>query len=91
MANETLNSKLIFSTFSWIFKATNAIRKIMPMLDRILVQRADALTKTQGGIVLPEQSQAKMMQGTVIAVGPGARNNVSSPQLLNKSFILLQI
>lgn len=49
----------------------------MPMLDRILVQRAESLTTTKGGIVLPEKSQAKMMQGTVVAVGPGARNNVS--------------
>lgn len=46
------------------------------MLDRILVQRAEALTTTKGGIVLPEKSQGKMMQGTVIAVGPGARNSV---------------
>uniref|UniRef100_D3TPU0 10 kDa heat shock protein, mitochondrial n=1 Tax=Glossina morsitans morsitans TaxID=37546 RepID=D3TPU0_GLOMM len=55
--------------------AAQAIKKIMPMLDRILVQRAESLTTTKGGIVLPEKSQAKMMQGTVVAVGPGARNN----------------
>lgn len=60
-----------------VSQAANAFKKIVPMLDRILVQRAEAMTKTQGGIVLPEQSQAKMMQGTVIAVGPGARNSVS--------------
>lgn len=59
----------------------------MPMLDRILVQRAESVATTKGGIVLPEQSQTKMMQGTVIAVGPGARNNVSySIQSINHSF-----
>lgn len=47
------------------------------MLDRILIQRAEAMTTTKGGIVLPEKSQSKMMQGTVVAVGPGARNAVS--------------
>lgn len=47
------------------------------MLDRILVQRAETLTTTKGGIVLPEKAQGKMMHGTVVAVGPGARNPVS--------------
>jgi len=44
------------------------------MLDRILIQRAEALTKTKGGIMLPEKSVGKVLQGTVIAVGPGSRN-----------------
>lgn len=47
------------------------------MLDRILIQRAEALTKTKGGIVLPEKSVGKVLEGTVIAVGPGNRNTVS--------------
>lgn len=47
------------------------------MFDRILVQRAEAITKTKGGIVLPEKSQGKVLHGTVIAVGPGSRNSVS--------------
>ncbi|EDW19165.2 10 kDa heat shock protein, mitochondrial [Drosophila mojavensis] len=51
-----------------------AIKKIIPMLDRILIQRAEALTKTKGGIVLPEKSVGKVLEGTVIAVGPGTRN-----------------
>ncbi|EDV39178.1 uncharacterized protein Dana_GF24628 [Drosophila ananassae] len=51
-----------------------AIKKIIPMLDRILIQRAEALTKTKGGIVLPEKSIGKVLEGTVVAVGPGARN-----------------
>lgn len=52
------------------------------MLDRILIQRAEALTTTKGGIVLPEKAQGKMMHGTVVAVGPGARNVVSIFYLL---------
>ncbi|EDW73079.1 10 kDa heat shock protein, mitochondrial [Drosophila tropicalis] len=51
-----------------------AIKKIIPMLDRILIQRAEALTKTKGGIVLPEKSVGKVLEGTVVAVGPGTRN-----------------
>ena len=44
------------------------------MFDRILVQRADAITKTKGGIIIPEKAQGKVLEGTVIAAGPGARN-----------------
>ncbi|CAD7006224.1 10 kDa heat shock protein, mitochondrial [Ceratitis capitata] len=51
-----------------------AIKRILPMLDRILIQRAEAATTTKGGIVLPEKSVGKVLQGTVVAVGPGARN-----------------
>ncbi|KAI9583131.1 10 kDa heat shock protein, mitochondrial-like [Glossina fuscipes] len=57
--------------------AANVIKKIMPMLDRILVQRAEPMATTEGGIVVPEDSRTKMMQGTVIAVGPGARSHQS--------------
>lgn len=45
-------------------------------MDRVLIQRAEALTTTKGGIVIPEKAQAKVLQGTVIAVGPGSRNQV---------------
>lgn len=39
-----------------------------------MVQRAEALTQTKGGIVIPEAAQSKVSQGTVIAVGPGGRD-----------------
>ncbi|KAG5676887.1 hypothetical protein PVAND_006691 [Polypedilum vanderplanki] len=52
----------------------NAIKKLIPLLDRVLVQRAEAVTKTAGGIVIPEKAQSKVLKATVIAVGPGARN-----------------
>lgn len=47
----------------------------MPLFDRVLIQRAEAVTKTKGGIVLPEKAQAKVLQGTVVAIGPGQRND----------------
>jgi chaperonin GroES len=40
------------------------------------VQRAEAMTKTAGGIVIPEKAQSKVLKATVVAVGPGARNQV---------------
>merc|ERR1712046_167804 len=47
--------------------------KFVPLLDRVLVQRAAALNKTSGGIMLPESVQAKVNDATVVAVGPGRR------------------
>ena len=64
-------------------KAAAAIKKLMPMFDRVLVLRADAVTKTKGGIVIPEKSQGKVLHGTVIAVGPGARNQVRIYSICN--------
>merc|ERR1712046_556365 len=47
--------------------------KFVPLLDRVLVQRAAAMNKTAGGIMLPESVQAKINEATVVAVGPGGR------------------
>ncbi|KAG9349324.1 hypothetical protein JZ751_027767 [Albula glossodonta] len=44
------------------------------MFDRVLVERLAAETVTKGGIMLPEKSQGKVLQATVVAVGPGAVN-----------------
>jgi len=45
-----------------------------PLHDRVVVRRIDADEKTAGGIIIPDAAQEKPMQGEVIAVGPGARN-----------------
>src|ERR1700745_1535567 len=43
----------------------------MPHLDRVLVQRVKAETKTAGGIFLPESSVKELNEARVLAVGPG--------------------
>ncbi|SCX90349.1 co-chaperone GroES [Microvirga guangxiensis] len=50
--------------------------KFRPLHDRILVKRIDAEEKTAGGIIIPDTAKEKPQQGEVIAVGPGARNEV---------------
>ena len=46
-----------------------------PLHDRVVVRRIDADEKTAGGIIIPDTAQEKPMQGEVLAVGPGARND----------------
>ncbi|XP_014217805.2 10 kDa heat shock protein, mitochondrial, partial [Copidosoma floridanum] len=50
-------------------------KKLIPLFDRVLIQRAEAITKTKGGIMIPEKAQGKILRGTVIAIGPGSRND----------------
>lgn len=59
-----------------IFLKAAVAKKFLPLLDRVLVLRSEAITKTASGIVIPEKAQAKVLQATVIAVGPGSRNQV---------------
>ncbi|KAF2898803.1 hypothetical protein ILUMI_07367 [Ignelater luminosus] len=54
--------------------AAAAVKKLIPLFDRVLIKKAEAITKTKGGIVLPEKAQAKVLKGTVVAIGPGSRN-----------------
>jgi chaperonin GroES len=48
--------------------------KFRPLHDRVLVRRIEAEEKTAGGIIIPDTAKEKPMEGEVIAVGPGARN-----------------
>ena len=52
-----------------------AARRIAPLFDRVLIQRAAAESKTKGGLLIPEAAQAKTNEGVVVAVGPGARSD----------------
>jgi chaperonin GroES len=45
-----------------------------PLHDRVVIRRLNAEERTTGGIIIPDTAQEKPMQGEVIAVGPGARN-----------------
>ena len=48
--------------------------KVKPLFDRVLVKRVEAEEKVKGGIIIPDTAKEKPMQGEVLAVGPGARN-----------------
>nr|XP_053638496.1 10 kDa heat shock protein, mitochondrial-like [Cherax quadricarinatus] len=54
------------------------LRRFVPLFDRVLVQKAEAVTKTSSGILIPEKSLAKVLTGKVVAVGEGARTESGS-------------
>ena len=45
-----------------------------PLHDRIVVRRVDSEEKSAGGIIIPDTAQEKPMEGEIVAVGPGARD-----------------
>ena len=45
-----------------------------PLHDRVLVQREESEEKTAGGIIIPDTAKEKPMQGKIIAVGSGTRD-----------------
>jgi chaperonin GroES len=49
--------------------------KFRPLHDRVLVRRVDPEGKTAGGIIIPDTAQEKPMEGEIVAVGPGARDD----------------
>ncbi|KAL9616103.1 MAG: hypothetical protein Q9160_008987 [Pyrenula sp. 1 TL-2023] len=52
--------------------ALRSIKNLAPLLDRVLVQRIKAESKTAGGLFLPESSVKELNEAKVLAIGPGA-------------------
>ena len=48
--------------------------KFRPLHDRVVIRRLEEDERTAGGIIIPDSAKEKPMQGEVLAVGPGARN-----------------
>ncbi len=49
--------------------------KFRPLHDRVLVRRAEAETKTAGGIIIPGTAEEKPSEGEIVAVGNGYVND----------------
>lgn len=47
---------------------------IKPLADRVLIEPAAAETKTIGGIIIPDTAKEKPLQGTIVAVGNGTKD-----------------
>ena len=48
--------------------------KSKPLGDRVLIEPAAAEEKTPGGIIIPDTAKEKPQKGTVVAVGPGKKD-----------------
>ena len=48
--------------------------KVRPLQDRVLVKRVESITRSVGGIIIPDTAKEKPLEGVVIAVGPGKYN-----------------
>ena len=57
--------------------------KFRPLHDRVVVERLEAEEKTASGIIIPDSAQEKPMQGKIIAVGSGARDETGKIQPLD--------
>ena len=49
--------------------------KFRPLHDRVVIRRLAEEERTAGGIIIPDTAKEKPMEGEVVAVGPGARND----------------
>ncbi|MDY0342687.1 MAG: co-chaperone GroES [Lentimicrobium sp.] len=47
---------------------------VKPLSDRVIIQPAAAEQKTAGGIIIPDTAKEKPQRGTVVAVGPGKKD-----------------
>ncbi len=47
---------------------------IKPLADRVVVEPAPAEERTASGIIIPDTAKEKPMKGTVVAVGPGKKD-----------------
>ncbi len=57
--------------------------KITPLADRVIIQQAEAETKTASGIIIPDNAQEKPQKGIVIAVGKGTKDNPMTVEVGN--------
>lgn len=48
--------------------------KFRPLHDRVMLKRVEQEEKTKGGIIIPDTAKEKPMEGEVIAVGSGVRD-----------------
>ena len=60
--------------------------KLKPLADRVVIEPAEAEQKTAGGIIIPDTAKEKPQKGTVVAVGPGKKDE---PMTLKKGDTVL--
>jgi chaperonin GroES len=52
--------------------------KFRPLHDRVVVRRLEGEEKSKGGIIIPDTAKEKPHEGEIVAVGPGARDDIGT-------------
>jgi chaperonin GroES len=65
---------IVQTAWSSTMKGDELMKRFRPLHDRVLVRRVEAEEKTPGGIIIPDTAKEKPVEGEVLAVGSGARD-----------------
>merc|ERR1712023_81211 len=68
-----IRSALLFRTYNINFFGDEGMN-FRPLHDRVVVERLESEEKTAGGIIIPDTAKEKPMQGKIVSVGAGARD-----------------
>ena len=49
--------------------------KVKPLFDRVILKRVEPNQKVKSGIIIPDTAKEKPMEGKVVAVGSGRRDD----------------
>lgn len=63
-----------FRNFQLKINSTIMSVNVKPLADRVLIEAAPAEEKTAFGIIIPDTAKEKPQKGTVVAVGPGKKD-----------------
>src|SRR4051794_21628808 len=73
-AKSCINTIILYHTKLKIGKIMATKLNVTPLHDRVIVKPAKAEEKTAGGIIIPDTEKEKPQRGTVIAAGPGKKD-----------------
>jgi chaperonin GroES len=83
-APAALSQNMLRASVSWPWKlglpgglsisSQGVTMKFRPLHDRVVIRRIKEDTQSKGGIIIPETARAKPVEGEVVAVGPGRRD-----------------
>uniref|UniRef100_A0A8C2W9S0 10 kDa heat shock protein, mitochondrial n=1 Tax=Chinchilla lanigera TaxID=34839 RepID=A0A8C2W9S0_CHILA len=65
-----------------------AFWKFLLLFDQVLVERSTVKTVTKGGIMLPEKSQGKVLQASMVALGLGFKEKSREIQPVRDKVLL---
>ena len=57
---------------------------IKPLADRVVIEPQEAQTKTASGLFIPDTAKEKPQQGTIVAAGPGKKDEPMEVQVGDK-------